>query len=832
MQVGAVARTDDEQQARVLLVDDDPFLAQLLCGLLASEGYAIETVPTGKEAIEAPKSGLDLVILDLMLPDMSGHEVCRFLKSDPQSQHIPIIMLTARADTRDKVGGLKAGADDYITKPFDVDELVARVEAMLRVKRGEDALRERNRDMATLLEASRVLSLSLELPQVVRQVLEMVRTAVPEAVAGAVLLYSESDKALRVEAAWGSEKVPWLGREVPAGEGCIGRSYLLGKAIVDSTENLLPRSGPAESNTLAGQVDPPPGSLDVWCTPISHQDHSTGVIALFGMHTTLPVARRGALIEAIAAQAGLAIQNAGLFKHIRGMFQSSIQLLAAAIDARDPSTHSHSQDVSRYSRSIAEALGLPPSEVELIGRAALVHDIGKIGVVDSILGKPGPLNPMEQVAMMAHPRIGASILERMPDLAELVPIVRHHHERYDGRGYPDGLAGEQIPLGARILAVADAFEAMTSNRPYRSRRSVGRAVETLLAGRGTQFDPHIVDVFVRTLDSLIDGQLTRREAPADLTSTGPIDGQHVGESQVREVALIYDIFRDARVILDLQELTERVSSVLGQQIPSCQFFVELVDPTQACGPRAVDEPLSGEGDVGYAERTDPAIEERLYPLSLDGQVRAVLHARPRGFARISDEDSRLLRNVAPQLALIIDAGVLHNRACADAAHDPLTGLYTRRYLRERLEEEAARAQRQKNLMAICLIDVNGLEETVSKRGQEIGNDMLSTVAQALKSSTRTSDLAARYASDEFALVVTEADTEGLNRALRRFEARLADLVRQKAERWGDTVNVSVSYGIVGFPGDGRRPGQLLERAERRLMKAKRQRVGRSSPDTA
>ncbi|MDO8672538.1 MAG: HD domain-containing protein [Dehalococcoidia bacterium] len=181
-------------------------------------------------------------------------------------------------------------------------------------------------------------------------------------------------------------------------------------------------------------------------------------------------------------------------------YRSSIRLLATVIDARDAYTASHSTDVSSIAGKIARAMGLGSNDIDNIEVAGLVHDIGKIGVDDAVLNKPGLLSPIEQAAMMTHAEIGAAILREMEDFRALVPLAKHHHERYDGRGYPDGLAGEAIPLGARILAVADAFSAMTSNRPYRRALSVEEAASRLGAGKGSQFDPLVTDVLLALLE--------------------------------------------------------------------------------------------------------------------------------------------------------------------------------------------------------------------------------------------------------------------------------------------------------------------------------------------
>lgn len=179
---------------------------------------------------------------------------------------------------------------------------------------------------------------------------------------------------------------------------------------------------------------------------------------------------------------------------------AAVRTMAKIIDERDHYTYFHSRNVARYAEALAEEMGLPAGEIELISSAASVHDLGKIGVPDRVLNKPGPLDQSEFEGMRSHPVVGARILAHFRAYRDGVKYVLYHHERYDGKGYPTGLSGEQIPLGARIIAVADAFDAMTTDRPYRRRLTRAEAVQRLKEGRGTQFDPAVVEHFLRVLE--------------------------------------------------------------------------------------------------------------------------------------------------------------------------------------------------------------------------------------------------------------------------------------------------------------------------------------------
>ncbi len=195
----------------------------------------------------------------------------------------------------------------------------------------------------------------------------------------------------------------------------------------------------------------------------------------------------------------IAIDNARLYQDLEATFLGTISALAAAVDAKDPYTYGHSNDVTEYSIAIAEQLLLSDFEIETIRIAATLHDIGKIGIDASILNKPGKLSLEERAIVNRHPAIGVNILESLDFLKDAVPLILFHHERFDGEGYPSGITDGSIPLGARIIAVADSFNAMTSDRPYRKALSLQQAIEELQNNAGTQFDPTVVEAFLKVL---------------------------------------------------------------------------------------------------------------------------------------------------------------------------------------------------------------------------------------------------------------------------------------------------------------------------------------------
>jgi putative two-component system response regulator len=304
----------------VLVVDDHPLNLELIEGCLADVDCRVITATDGVEALELFRTQHpDLLLLDVMMPRMDGYEVCQRIKESPEGKLLPVVMVTALGQIADRVRGLEVGADDFIVKPIERVELVARVRSLLRVKQ----------------------------------------------------LYDRLDDA-----------------------------------------------------------------------------------------------------------------------------QRTIFALARAVEAKDSLTEAHTERVGINARRLGSAVGLPEETLDDLLWGGVIHDIGKIGVPDSILLKPGPLTPDEFGVMKLHVFTGEEIARPLRSARDLLPIIRHHHERIDGAGYPDGLAGDKIPLPARIVAICDAFDALLSDRPYRKGLTYRAALETLSAGAGTQWDAELVRVFL------------------------------------------------------------------------------------------------------------------------------------------------------------------------------------------------------------------------------------------------------------------------------------------------------------------------------------------------
>jgi putative two-component system response regulator len=321
----------------ILVADDQAMNRELLEELLSTQGFKVITAPDGAAAVEElTRTQVDLVLLDVVMPLLNGFEVCEKIKSNPETYLIPVILITALSDKQDRIEGIKAGADDFLTRPVDRAELLARVQSLLKLKFRTDELER------------------------------------------------------------------------------------------------------AES-------------------------------VLFS--------------------------------------------LARSIEGKDPHTHGHCERLSENSTRLGEYLGLPEDQITALRRAGVVHDIGKVAVPDAILLKPGRLTEEEWKVMREHPTVGERICAPLKSFRLVLPIIRHHHEKYDGSGYPDGLRGDTIPVAARVLQIVDVYDALTNERPYKKAFSTADALQTMKeeVAKGW-WDPQIFDQFNQLVTSGAADSLSKRAA--------------------------------------------------------------------------------------------------------------------------------------------------------------------------------------------------------------------------------------------------------------------------------------------------------------------------------
>jgi diguanylate cyclase (GGDEF)-like protein/putative nucleotidyltransferase with HDIG domain len=577
-------------------------------------------------------------------------------------------------------------------------------------------------------------------------------------------------------------------------------------------------------------------------------------------------------------------------RRVNELNSSVIVSLAMAIDARGCDPHSHVYHVREYAVALAERLHLSPEELEAVKIAALLHDIGKLGVPEHILGKPGKLTSDEFEIIKSHVTVGALILEPVRFPWPVVPIVLSHHERWDGNGYPNGLSGEAIPIGGRIVALADVFDALTSTRPYRTAMPREKAIEFIRGGSGTQFDPRVVEAFIAILPEVETrirraeqveemgrrgahaerSRGTRREAvgcglatgrPED-RPTGRVGGRPPGATRALE-----QIARANEEMIALCELTdliaarpelgptlERVAPIVARLVPYTTLALFLRDesgerlaPAHVTGAgSALFEGMTiapGDGATGWVVEQNEAVINALpmldvdgrcrpgdgfplgaalsVPLRADGQVIGALtlyHAEREAFQPCH---LRRLTRVAETVGPALESARQFARTRQLALEDSLTRLPNARALMHVLRRESAQADRSGRGYAVLMLDLDHFKWINDYLGHLEGDAVLERVAAALRERVRPMDYVARYAGDEFVVVLPGAAEAAA--------ADVADRIRTAFDRFpADAVPmpVGVSIGIALYPRDGRAPRELLGVADARMYQDKAERKRR------
>jgi len=521
--VGPAVESGTKEKRAILVIDDDRRVLELLQISLAQNGFRVATAGTGEEGLEmVRKAPPDLVILDLRLPRKTGFEVCAALKSSKETAHIPVIMVSASAEIDSRLQGLMHGADDYLTKPFSPKELLIKVRRIFeRIERAE-LLTSKNRELEsevarnredlvvrnkelrfqvysleTLMGLSHQLNSSLEMGDLLNT---LILSVVGQLRVGSACLFltDQREGPTRLDA-WTYKGVKEdLVRAITfAYDGEFIRALI----PTEGEEGRPARVTDFESDpALASAIGPLHAAGLTLVSPVLIRDKLSAVLAVGEKVSGQDFhAADLEMLKALSESAGIAIENARLFQDLQEAYVSTVRLLVSRIEEKDPYTHGHTERVAGYAVAIAKELGFRADEVQRIQFGAFLHDIGKVHTQDDILHKPGALTDEEWRLVKAHPVRGAEMIRGVKFLERVTDMVRHHHERVDGRGYPDGLVGDQISLGAKIVNVADAFDAMTTDRPYRAGLSVDQAIAQMTEKAGTQFAAEVVEVFVNGL---------------------------------------------------------------------------------------------------------------------------------------------------------------------------------------------------------------------------------------------------------------------------------------------------------------------------------------------
>jgi diguanylate cyclase (GGDEF)-like protein len=574
-------------------------------------------------------------------------------------------------------------------------------------------------------------------------------------------------------------------------------------------------------------------------------------------HTGLDALRR----EALAAARGLSSGESALAGVLRDLeqersraaqaYRAVVASLAAALEARDGYTGEHSDDVHALSVAVARRLELTDEQIAEVESVALLHDIGKIGIPDHVLHKPGPLDDEEWLLMREHPVIGERILRPLPGLSAVATAVRHEHERWDGGGYPDGLAGDAIPLASRIVLACDAYTALVSDRPYRKALSTATAAEELRRCAGAQFDPRVVGALLACLDDP-----ATLAAPPDAERTLAVLPETAGADEPRLERELHALIGIATAVAAAHRLEDVIEVVADQALEAVEAASLSISRWEVQGRLLrtlinagelapgedrlpADETYRLDGDDAALRETlvagvgfrwsldDPGIHpmqrdllERIgkehcigVPISFAGRPWGELWAT-RGGEPFADRDLRFLQTVADQVAAAVGRAELFSRMSELAFEDPLTGVANRRALDERLDLSLAEALDAGRDLAVMLCDVDNLKELNDEHGHAAGDASLVRVAGLLREVVAPfgGALVARVGGDEFCVLLEDAGAEAARRLGERLLARLVA---------GEGPRLSVSCGVASVGLGARRAGDLLRAADAAQYTAKR-----------
>jgi response regulator RpfG family c-di-GMP phosphodiesterase len=475
------------EDVHLLIVDDEKSICDIVGQYLRMKGYKVTCLGTAEAAIDFIKANaIDLVLSDIKMPGMSGVELLKWVREYNRS--LPVLMTTGFPTLDTAIEALKLGAFDYLTKPFHLEEIAEKIKRALinRQLEEENLLFSK---LVSLHEVTKILASTLQLTELNHKVLDF-SVKIAKADGGSLMFFDDGGHLMLTECTSHHPAEFWQNNLFVTAS----------RWVAENEEPLVMESGETK---LFREFPPLPESIRSYIVfPLKTPQRTVGVLNLIRARDKHPFSNVDLeIINVLASQASISIENVKLYQNIRDNYLKTVRGFALAVEAKDRYTHGHSENVMKYTIVLAKHLGMPEEELENVKYAGLLHDIGKIGVSELILNKPGRLTPSEFDEIKKHPSLGANIIADVPFLRPLVPMVLHHHEFFDGNGYPNGIKGDQIPFGARILSVADAYEAMTSDRPYRRSLSQQTALEILVSGKGRQFDPQIVDTFSEILRS-------------------------------------------------------------------------------------------------------------------------------------------------------------------------------------------------------------------------------------------------------------------------------------------------------------------------------------------
>ncbi|HPO51841.1 MAG TPA: response regulator [bacterium] len=461
----------EKGKKKILVIEDNIGVQNLYRDILKKHSYETEILDSVSGAIDAlKKTNFDLVILDLQLSEENGLMFLDNLKSLETSVP-PVIVCTGMASIENAVNAMKKGASDFITKPFTVDVLISTIERNISTSELSKKISEIEM-IRSILELNRIIISITDIEDLCTGVIDLVYNLVKPDVA--LLYFSDDD---------------------------TGRFFL--RRTKGNTADFNPPVVLSLSET---------GDFHRKNNDIVHRiDEKSFEVKLFGRKNIIGILRFYSterfddrelnFLSVFGTQMGIALENANLLQQLQESYISAIRSLVNSLEAKDAYTKNHSEQVAYYAVAIGKVLGLDQKSLESLRNAAYLHDIGKLGIKDEIILKKSSLSEKELEIIKKHPLITKEILQPLKMRKEEIEACLYHHERVNGKGYPEGLSGEKIPLFARILAVADSLSAMISERPYRKKMEIEDAIEELKRNAGQQFDENIVKVLIHVVEN-------------------------------------------------------------------------------------------------------------------------------------------------------------------------------------------------------------------------------------------------------------------------------------------------------------------------------------------
>jgi len=669
-----------------------------------------------------------------------------------------------------------------------------------------------------LLETSLELASTLEIGEVLQSAARRLSAALQIPDCDIYRLDSDGCLVCMASTIDGVLDATWVGQEICLEDWpCKRLAVEAGRAVTVSSLDD-PRLSQAERENMCHY-----GQRSCVALPLVARDKVIGVVSLLDHVERKFTSEEIAIAEAVARLVALALEHAQLYEEVMSLHLGNLRALSSALSAKDYYTLGHASRVAAYMALLGRELDWPAERLEEVENVAFLHDIGKIGVSDRVLLKAGPLSSEEWELMRQHPGISAEIVRPLFD-EELVAGVRHHHERFDGKGYPDGLAGEAIPLLARAMCVVDCYDAMSCRRPYRPALSYRQCLAELRRCAAEQFDPEMVSAFLSVLRRL----QKRRARVAKLA---------------QQAAQLIDPAAHALLRSRADETRPQYGEMVSalRQLRDHNLPVRFLTSFAMVGDQCITVLDTGETENEGSHCGDPWLPEDELTRVLVGEalVANVLNADDfgvwvSGIAPVCDAQGTVIAAVtvdAPVVesldrsvqgdhshalaAMLQAAAIRFSRAEVEAITDGLTGLYNHRYLHERLEEELERARRRDSRLSLLFCDCDRFKAYNDLYGHKAGDAALGRIARIIEACSRRVDLAARYGGEEFVLVLVETDAAGALLVAERIRAE----VEASSAKGGQPLTVSI--GIAICPDDAKAHGELLDKADWAMYAAKR-----------